>query len=64
MTTPERHLDMLKYYHQERGDMRRYSRFDEAIKLFPDIKRALADADYYSNVLNMMVDRAEVKEQG
>jgi len=62
LITPEDHLNSLKYFHQERGDMKRYIHFDEAIKLFPDIKRALADVDYHTNVLNMMLDRAEVKE--
>ena len=54
----EEHATMLSYFHKDKGDMRRYCDFDEAIELFPEVKRALADHEYYSNVLDAVVEKA------
>ena len=49
------HATMLAYFHEEKGDMTRYIHFDEAIDMFPQIKNALFDANYYNKVLDRMV---------
>lgn len=49
----------LVYFHQEKGDMRRYCFFDQAIELFPDVKRALEAKEYADRVLDAMVEKME-----
>jgi len=49
------HATMLAYFHEEKGDMTRYVDFETAIELFPHIKRAKADADYYVKILDALM---------
>ena len=48
----------LAYFHTEKGDMTRFVYYDEAIALFPQIKKAKDDAEYYNDVLNLIVRKA------
>ena len=65
-TTDERtrsiHANMLIYFHTEKGDMRRYCDFENAIEEFPEIKRALQDAEYYSGILDALVAKMIAEE--
>ena len=56
-TEKDKHLNYLRYFHEEKGDMRRYCKFEEAIKYFPHIEHALADYEYYKEVLDVVVMR-------
>lgn len=53
---------MLNYFHSERGDMTRYVHFDRAIARFPQIQKAKDDADYYSKVLDLMLNELDETE--
>lgn len=49
------HAHMLKYFHEEKGNMRRYTQFDEAIKHYPHVKKALEDYETARLILDVVV---------
>lgn len=55
----ERALEMLRYFHNEKGDMRRWTYFAEAIELFPEVKRALSDYEHAAYVLKLVLEDAQ-----
>lgn len=52
----EEAIEMLHYFHFDKGDMERFCDYDRAIRMFPDIDRAFQDYKYYSKVLDNMVN--------
>ena len=56
-------LNMLRYFHQEKGDMTRYCRYEECIARFPLIRHARDNLELAEIAMGAAFDRQEVHIQ-
>ena len=54
-------LNMLRYFHQEKGDMTRYCRYKECIDRFPLIRHARDQLELAKVTMDAVFDRQEVR---
>lgn len=54
-------LNMLRYFHEEKGDMTRWYRYEECITRFPLIRHARDSLELAEAAMDAVFDREEAR---